>query len=82
MKHSVVKENGLIIGNINLHLILIKDPCKNQSNIPEEAPEFQCENNNLLNVVYLNDITGDDSDSNFVVIGVLYPDSYVVQTKL
>ena len=76
MKHSIVKENGLIIGNINLHLILLKDPCKNENNIPEEAPEFKCKNNKLLNVVHLNDITTDYSDSTYIVIGVLYPDSY------
>ena len=76
MKHSVVKENGLIIDNTYLHLILIKEPCKNENNIPEKAPEFKCENNKLLNVVHLNDITDNNNDSDYIVIGVLYPDSY------
>lgn len=84
MKHSVVKEfsseDDNVFSNNDLKLILIKNPCKNKSKqnilIKEEAPEFKCNNRRLDRGIYLDEITNDPVDSEYLIIGVLYPGSY------
>ena len=80
MKHSVVTDTKIPIFNddgdmVELYLILIKNPCNHPDLIPSEAPAFECGDNGMLDsnrVLYLNEITGDSEDSNYLIIGVLY----------
>tara|TARA_B100001094_G_scaffold332137_1_gene402948 strand:+ start:2288 stop:3193 length:906 start_codon:yes stop_codon:yes gene_type:complete len=92
MKHSVVSDNKIEITNdnesVSLYLILIKNPCNNPNQIPPQAPAFACINGMLDSdkVIYLDEITGDNEDSNYLVIGVLYdhpdPSQYDISSDM
>tara|TARA_B100001115_G_C15845412_1_gene425652 strand:- start:3318 stop:4256 length:939 start_codon:yes stop_codon:yes gene_type:complete len=86
MKHSVVTDDKVQITNddnesVSLYLILIKNPCRyGQDKLPKyedgtpKAPAFKCVNGKVdqTRVLYLDKITGNSEDSNYLVIGVLY----------
>jgi len=93
MKHSVVTDEKVEITNddnesVSLHLILIKNPCNNQNQIPPEAPAFQCIDGRVdqSKVIYLDELTTNSDDSNYLVIGVLYdhpnPSEYNLQSDM
>jgi len=100
MKHSVVTDDKVQITNddnesVSLYLILIKNPCRyGQDELPKyedgtpKAPAFQCINGKVdqSRVLYLDEITGNSEDSNYLVIGVLYdhpnPSEYNLESNM
>ena len=99
MKHSVVTDDKVQITNdtesVSLYLILIKNPCRyGQDKLPKykdgtpKAPAFKCVKKKVdqSRVLYLDKITGNSEDSNYLVIGVLYdhpnPSEYNLESNM
>lgn len=81
--------------SVSLHLILIKNPCRyGQDKLPKyedgtpKAPAFECVNGKVdqTRVLYLDEITENSEDSNYLVIGVLYehptPSEYNLESNM